>query len=182
MIAIFFLNYHIDTAIFGVLTLLTLWVSRRFIRRKNSRGKFPTSLLTLIVLLVAGGLVFAAYSEKNEREQIRQLVSGLAPTFASELETMGHSKITPETPPDDPAYLAIIEREKAWLKFNPDVADIYTYRRLPDGKIVFIADSETDYNHDGKYEGEREQRTAIGEPYGTPTENTLKALAGQPVL
>ncbi|MFA6288246.1 MAG: ATP-binding protein [Opitutaceae bacterium] len=182
MIAYSFLNYHLDEAVFVALTLVTLWVSRRIIRRRNRRGKFPVLFLVLIVLLVAGGLGFARYAEHNERGQIRRLVAGLAPTFAHELEAMGHGKITPQTPPDDPAYLAVIEREKAWLKFNPDVADIYTYRRLPDGKIVFIADSETDYNHDGKYEGEREQRTAIGEPYETPTKNTLKALAGQPVF
>jgi len=182
MIANFVLTYHLDTAIFVALTLVTLWISRRIIRRKSRHGKFSVKLLILVVVLVAGGLWFAKYSEDNEREQIRQLVSGLAPTFAHELEAMGHSKITLQTPPDDPTYLAIIEREKSWQKFNPDVADIYTYRRLPGGKIVFIVDSETDYNHDGKYEGDREQRTPIGEPYETPTDNTFKALAGQPVF
>jgi len=182
MTAYLFLHYHLDEVIFVTLTLVTLWVSRRIIRRKNTRDKFPVSLLVLIVIIVAGGFWFAKNSEKDERAQIRDLVSGLAPTFANELEAMGHDKITPQTPPDDPIYIAMIEREKIWLKFCPAVADIYTYRRLPGGKIVFIVDSETDYNHDGKYEGEREQRTAIGEPYDTPTENTLKALAGQPVF
>ncbi|MEY4488887.1 MAG: Aerobic respiration control sensor protein ArcB [Verrucomicrobiota bacterium] len=177
-----FINYHLDIAIFVALTLLSFWVSRIVVRRKQVAAKMPLPYFVILAAIVVAGITFARYSDQNERAQIRQLVSGLAPTFAYELESIGHATLTLETPPDDPTYLAIIEREKAWLKFNPNVADIYTYRRLPDGKIVFIADSETDYNHDGKYEGDREQRTDIGEPYKTATENTRKALAGEAVF
>jgi two-component system, sensor histidine kinase len=180
--AYLFLTYHLDGALFTVLSLLALWASRRHIRRNHAEARFPSTLPFLIGLIVVAGLWFADGADNRERTQIRQLVSGLAPTFAYEIETLGHAQLTLDTPPDDPTYLAIIEREKTWLRFNPDVADIYTYRRLTDGRIVFIADSETDYDHNGRYEGEREQRTSIGEPYDTPTANTLKALGGQAVF
>jgi signal transduction histidine kinase len=182
MSAYLFLHYYLDAALFVALTAFTLWVSWQVVRRKGKGAKLPAALLGSVALLVVVGILYSRAAEKTERGQIRQLVAGLAPTLAHELQTLGHESITLETAPDDPAYLAIIQREKDWLKLNPDVADIYTYRRLPDGRIVFIADSETDYNRDGRYEGEREQRTAIGEPYGEPTQNTLKALGGEPVF
>ena len=49
--------------------------------------------------------------------------------------------------------------------------DIYTMRLLPDGKRVFIVDSDTDYNHDGVM-AENETGAAIGEEY----EETDEAL------
>ncbi len=174
-----FIHYHLDVAILLALTLLTLWLSRIAIRRKQADAKLPSGLFALLALILVAGIISSEYAEDDEREQIKELVSGLSPTFAYELQSKGHAKITLETSPDDSTYLDIIEREKAWLKLNPHVADIYTYRRLPDGEIVFIADSETDYNHDGKYEGDREQRTAIGEHYDNPSPETLKALDGE---
>ncbi len=59
------------------------------------------------------------------------------------------------------------------------MADIYTMRRLPDGKIVLIVDAETDYDHNGKFEGSREQRTSIGEEYEKQTPGLLLALKGR---
>lgn len=75
--------------------------------------------------------------------------------------------------------MELIERLKKWASLNPAVADIYTMRRLPDGKIVLMVDAETDYNHDEKYEGSREQRTSIGEEYEKQTPGLLLALKGR---
>ncbi|MBW8782439.1 MAG: response regulator [Verrucomicrobia bacterium] len=182
MPASFILNYRIDTVVFCVLAILILWLGTRFMRHKQRGLRFPPFVFALAAALTAGGAWFAEFSGNLERAQIRQLVSGLAPTFANEMEMLGHAKISLQTPPDDPLYLTLIEREKTWLKLNPFVADIYTYRRLPDGKIVFIVDAETDYDHNGRYDTDREQRTRIGEPYETATANTLLALAGHPVF
>ena len=91
---------------------------------------------------------------------------------------MGHAKVSLTTSPDDPGYLQLIEAEKAWLRANPLVADIYTFRSDDKGKIRLIVDSETDYDHNGVYGGEREQRTAIGEPYEEATDKFHRALRG----
>lgn len=103
----------------------------------------------------------------GERAQTRveDLLRGYAATYAAEMETLGHEHLALNTSPSDKGYLAIIEAEKRWLAANRYIADVYTYRRLPDGKVVLMADSETDYDHNGKIEGEREQRTKIGEVY-----------------
>ena len=78
---------------------------------------------------------------------------------------MGHAKIGPDTAPDDPTYLALIAEEKHWLKVNPAAHDIFTMRKLPDGKVVLLVDSETDYDGDGIISGDNEKRTPIGEVY-----------------
>ncbi|NUN96702.1 MAG: response regulator, partial [Candidatus Omnitrophica bacterium] len=77
-------------------------------------------------------------------------------------------------------YLYLIDTQIGWLERNPLVADIYTFRKRPDGKVVLMVDSETDYNHDGKYEGDREQRTPIGEVYEGLAEPLERAFRGEP--
>jgi len=76
----------------------------------------------------------------------------------------------------------MIEVEKAWLQRNPNVADIYTYRQLADGKFVFIVDSETDYDHNGRYEGPRESRTPIGTPNDSADDFDARAANGEAVF
>src|SRR2546430_16107620 len=93
---------------------------------------------------------------------------------------MGHAKINAGTAADDPAYLTMIEAAKRWLQVNHCVNDIYTLRRRDDGHMALIVDSETDYDHNGKYDAEREQRTAIGEVYEGPLLPTIEtAFSGQ---
>ena len=132
-------------------------------RRRFARLRSATWLLMLAIV----GLGWWTVNEagRNERKRIEAMVGGMAPTYAQTLQAMGHAKISPETSRDDPAYLAMIEAEKRWLKANPAAHDIYTMRKLPDGRKVFIVDSETDYDGNGVFEGEVEERTAIGEEY-----------------
>jgi hypothetical protein len=98
-----------------------------------------------------------------------KMMCGYVPTYAEELARMGHAQLTLETAADDPGYLAMIDAEKRWLAANTSIADIYTFRKRADGKIVLLVDSETDYDRNGSIEGEREQRTAIGEVYEEAT-------------
>ncbi len=54
----------------------------------------------------------------------------MAPTYALELELMGHANLDLRTRLDDPRYLAMIEAEKRWLASNRNVSDIYTFRKM----------------------------------------------------
>ena len=143
------LAWRLDSVLFLASALVALIVSLVVIRRKHAiHTQHPLTLL-LITGIIAAGLAWTEANDRRERTQIRQMVSGLAPTFAHELTALGHASVTLDTPADDPRYLEMIEREKAWLRLNPQVSDIYTYRRAPDGHVVFIVDSETDYDRDG---------------------------------
>ena len=176
------LAWRLDSALFVAAALAAMAASLIVIRRKHAVHSHHPLTLLFITAIIAAGLLWTEASDHRERNQIRKLVSGLAPTFAHELSALGHAAITLDTPADDPRYLEMIEREKAWLRINPQVSDIYTYRRAPDGRIVFIVDSETDYNHDGVYSGENEQRTPIGYPYKTANDKNDRALAGEAIF
>lgn len=178
----YLLHYRIDFAAFLALTLASALVAQHLIRTRARAGRFSARLWLLVVLFAVGGGGLAEYFGNQERTRLQQSVSGLAPTYAYELEHMGHAQITLDTPPDDPRYLAMIEVEKAWLQRNPNVADIYTYRRLADGKFVFIVDSETDYDHNGRYEGPREARTPIGTPNEAVDDFDVRAANGEAVF
>ena len=102
-------------------------------------------------------------------------MEGIAPTYASGLEDLGHWTLPSDAAADDPLYLQMIEAQKRWLRVNPAVADIYTFRRDQEGRWRLIVDSETDYNRDGVYEGVREQRTVIGEPYDEANDELNRA-------
>jgi signal transduction histidine kinase/ActR/RegA family two-component response regulator len=133
-----------------------------------------------IAMLTLAGIAAAEWAGDQRTEQLKIAFSGFAQTYAADLTELGHQDITLETKADDPRYLTLIEAEKRWLKANPLIADVYTFRRDAEGKVRLIVDSETDYDHNGVFEGEREQRTPIGEVYKEATPRFFSALDGHP--
>ena len=131
----------------------------------------------LLIVLVPGWFYVEAAGERAAGN-LERLVSAMAPTYAAELERMGHANIGLQTPPDDPSYLAMIDAEKRWLTANRNVSDIYTFRKRGDD-VVLLVDSETDYDRDGKFAGARESRTAIGEAYPNPIPALERAFADE---
>ena len=162
-------------AMFGLL--------HRWSWRGKRRGAIPLITWLLVLGVLGSGWFFVEASARRERQRMRQMVEGYAPTYAQELGRMGHEQITTKTSPDDPLYWRMIAAEKRWLAVNPSINDIYTFRKLPDGRVALIVDSETDYDRDGRFDGDREQRTAIGEIYEGDLAETLDAvLSGQSVF
>jgi len=107
-------------------------------------------------------------SEKSGKEQslsLQKTIQGFAFTYAQELELMGHSRLGPDTSEDNPLYLKMISAQIRWQKATPLVNDIYTFRKRDDGAVMLWVDSETDYDRNGKIEGDQESRTDIGEEY-----------------
>ncbi|MCC6677997.1 MAG: response regulator [Phycisphaerales bacterium] len=173
-----FFSHHGDYFVFaGVATALLaiyLWASPGSRSVRVIRGLAAV----LVVLVVGAGWFFVNRAGERALEGIRWMVSGYATTYAGEIALMGHDRITMETPPDDPAYLAMIEAEKRWIAANPAIADVYTFKRRPDGRFGLFVDAETDYDRNGRFEGEREQRTVIGEVYDEMDEMIRLAFEG----
>ncbi|HTN75286.1 MAG TPA: ATP-binding protein, partial [Pirellulaceae bacterium] len=130
----------------------------------------------LAVVLVPGWYLVQASGEQ-EADRLRRLIAGYAPIYAEELERLGHARLPDNPSADDPLYLTLLQMEKRWLASNPNVADIYTFRQLPNGQVVMLVDSETDYNRNQQYDGKREGRTPPGEPYPNTTPQLLRAFA-----
>ena len=173
------IHYGLDVWAFALIGLgatagLHLWLKRR------DRGGLTPSVYVGALAIIALAAVVTGLAGRQERNRLRDQLLGFAPTYAAELGIMGHSGVGETTPVDDPTYLKIIAAEKRWLAANPAVADIYTFRKDESGTIRFVVDSETDYDHNGRYEGERESRTAVGEKYDEPLAGWFAALDGVP--
>lgn len=167
---------QIDYVLFVASGMFVFLAVQVFLRRRGV-GVMPPFTAFLIMSIFAAGWWWVRSAGEYERNRLRRMVEGLAPTYAQELHQLGHQTITTETEPDDPIYLNLIEAQIVWQRVNPAVADIYTFGRCDDGRVVLLVDSETDYDRNGRYEGEREMRTQIGEEYDADA-TLLRAFEG----
>ncbi|MCC6172676.1 MAG: hypothetical protein IT481_11675 [Gammaproteobacteria bacterium] len=157
--------------------LLHLWLRRR---SRSSGLPWAVAVAVIGALLAGNWLV-----ERNARQTVEKLeraVMGFAPSYAIEIERLGHARIGSDTPPEDPTYLELIAAQKRWLAANPVVNDIYTFRLIDAENVALIVDSETDYDPNGRFEGERESRTEIGETLELGGELVAEAAAGRGVI
>ncbi len=171
----------LDFCIFAIFLLvgtagISYWLSRH-----------GTKLGALLILwtAIAGSLcvgwVLVEDAGNRERRRLIGHFKGFAPTYARELETMGHEKITLETGKHDPLYLEMIQKQVRWLELNSAIANVYTFRQHATGNQL-IVDSETDYDGDGIFEGDRESRTPIGKIWEKNNELIERARAGESVF
>lgn len=156
-------------ALFG---LLETWL-----RLRTPRGRLPWIVWPTLIILWVTGWFLVFDSGQSESRRIQDSLKGIAPTYAQEIELLDHASITPDTAPDDPTYLRIIEKMKRWLEVNRDISDVYTFRLSGEG-IRLMVDSETDYDRNGKYDQPREQRTKIGKACGPADPSMYRALKG----
>lgn len=152
-----------------------------YLRKKAQRG-FAWWVWVGASAIALACVPIAQSQADSARSRIQHMVEGMGPTYVSELVKHGYLDLSLETAADDPKYLELIELEKTWLALNPSIADIYTMARKPDGKLALLLDSETDYNHNGIYDDDREGRTDIGEIYDEPTASIESALDGTPLF
>ena len=157
-------------ALVSMLVVVALW-------RFMGANHWFALLGTTLVVLTAGAFL-ADRVEDDAHTRIATMMKGFAPTYAKELERLGHWKVDARTAADDPAYLQLIELQKTWLSVNPSVADVYTFRPTGNGDVALIVDSETDYDRNGNYQGDREGRTPIGTVWGAIDGQLEEALAG----
>ncbi len=175
-------QYRVDLILLVFLVGGACLAIRRKLRKKGPQYRIPRNSFLFAALLLLAGSLAAEWAARDRADQLLKIFAGFGPTYASELSRKGHARINLNTAPDDPLYLELIADEKRWLNVNPIIADVYTFRKDDQGRIRLIVDSETDYNHNGIYDGEREQRTPIGEIYAEATPKFYEVLEGKPVF
>ncbi len=163
---------------FVALSLLLFAACQAFTLRAGSQLRVRLVSGVLVVVVLVAGWPVTRSAGQRARTNLVQMLLGYAPTYAAEMQVMGHERLSLATRSDDPDYLRMIEGEKRWLSVNPSANDIYTYQRDSAGIVRLIVDSETDYDHNGRYEGERESRTSIGEVYPDTTASLAAAFRG----
>ena len=171
------IDYQLDFLSFAACCLLGLFALRCFGKRcqRENTAYRVCCALTGVVLLFGYSYVHSVDAE--QRCNLINHMSAFATTYSGEMEKLGHASVPNNVSPDDPHYLQLIAAQYRWLLANTLVSDIYTMRRTSDGKTLLLIDSETDYDHSGTIDDDREQRTSPGEEYeGFGSENPLQAI------
>ncbi len=156
---------------------LGLWLHRT--------GRFaavPRMFWLLLLVVMGGGWWTVDRLGRDAQTTIRRQIELLVPYYVQEMQQTGHARLSDSPAPGDPLYEKLLQMEINWLKLNPGIADIYTFRRRADGAIFLLVDSETDYDHNGRIEGDTEQRTAPGEIYDGLTSGLIQAFRGETVF
>lgn len=145
---------------------VTLFLVYRFNRYQNLvYKKKPFSRNEVVLFLVSSGLLLVLLTQLSLDKKAQDLESNLG-VVAESLKQFKHYQLNKESLANDVNYLKIIEIEKEWLRASKSTFDdVYTLKLDENNNKYFVADSETDYDSNGTYDDEREERTAIGEIY-----------------
>lgn len=155
---------QLDYILFLVCSMTTIMLISYIFNKKFQVNIFNKKIIFLTFLICSIGYLWVNHQgEKVWNNQINQLKT-MMPTYADAIKELGHESISSQTPESDPKYLILIEQQKKWLSLNSQLNDIYTLKTIGTENVL-VVDSETDYDHNGKYEGDREARTNIAEPY-----------------
>ena len=181
------IDYQLDLLAFAVCSGMCLALLMRLVKRCE-REKTPflvSCILTGFVLVFGYHYVYLV--DTDQRCNLINHMSAFATTYAGETEKLNHVSLSNNVRPSNPQYLTLVDAQKRWLQANLLVSDIYTLRRTESGKILILVDSETDYDHNGRIEGDREQRTKPGEEYSGFTSGrqfaaVQKAFSGEPAF
>ena len=173
------LSANVDYLSFATLVAVLYGGLAFWLRRQGCRAGLPAATLVLLAAVLGGGWFLTGRAGRAASAGTRQKIEALLPVYAREFQRLGHAQVPTNCAPDNPVYLQLIQTQISWLNFNPFIADIYTFRPTANGGLAVVVDSETDYDHNGRYEGAREQRTVPGTLIISRTPARDLALAGQ---
>lgn len=172
-----FASSQIDYLVFVVTTVVVFALLGLALRKWRYWARLPRPTWFIVITVMVVGWWPVEEAGHAERMEIESVVTAMAPVYAKELSRAGHALLDPTTPADDPVRRRIVQLLDEWMAQNPMANDIYTMRKLPDGRQIFIADGDTDYNHDGHI-SENEKGAEAGEIYTHVEPGLTKALEG----
>jgi signal transduction histidine kinase len=177
-----------------LLTNYTLWIAYTaalstalvglylWLRLKQSIRWPLITLIPIYLGLLVTSFLTTRDARNKELEHFERSLNGYAPMFARVSEDAGIEHITLDSSPNNPTYLKLISLYKNWTNTNLNIADVYTITKDAQGQWHYLIDAETDYDHNGQLEGDREQRTEIGEDYSGTVDQLERSLNGAVVF
>ncbi|WP_031206074.1 bifunctional diguanylate cyclase/phosphodiesterase [Geobacillus sp. A8] len=118
---------------------------------------------TVSLLFLGAGMIYIHYAEKQEHREYEEAAKQIAGMIAGDLAAMGHERLD-ERAEHLPAYhmvMAVLER---WQHYGR-VLSVYTLKKNERGELYFVAAPATDYNWNGRIDGEKEQAVPPGAVY-----------------
>ncbi|OQP16607.1 putative bifunctional diguanylate cyclase/phosphodiesterase [Geobacillus zalihae] len=118
---------------------------------------------TVSLLFLGAGMIYIHYAEKQEHREYEEAAKQIAGMIAGDLAAMGHERLD-ERAEHLPAYhmvMAVLER---WQHYGR-VLSVYTLKKNEHGELYFVAAPATDYNRNGRIDGEKEQAVPPGTVY-----------------
>ncbi len=90
-------------------------------------------------MITCGGLLAEA-ANQHEFERLQKVLANWVPTFAKELEVAGHEELAIGDQSSE-RFKALVAMQHRWAETNPTVAQIQTFRKSEDGKLVQVVSS-----------------------------------------
>ncbi|KEO81774.1 putative bifunctional diguanylate cyclase/phosphodiesterase [Tumebacillus flagellatus] len=181
-------DYLVFIVIVGAFFLTVELIMHRYMRsvgltkevygEKFTMGRAPMNAMVVVFSILTVGWFLVQDSGAKQAAANQHMVEGIAPTFAYELQKMGHEQMRIATPELDPIYREILMTVSQWLTINPEIERIYTLRKLPDGENYYVIAPETDGGN-AQYHRQPKKRTPIGQLYTLQSEELEAAFNGQ---
>src|SRR5438552_19104001 len=110
------LNYRLDVLAFSAVLMIAMLGVHIWLHRRERAGRVPLQAWLLLTGIMVAGAIAAEIAGEHERHRLRDMLQGIAPTYAQEMTRMGHADLPFNCAADDPRYLAIIDAEIRWEK------------------------------------------------------------------
>ena len=140
-----FQHYHLgEIWDFGLLALLVigqLFLLWRTILCRVSTRPFRWWTVGIGMTFLVGSWFLIEQSGKNERDRDRVWMEGEALDFSHELEQAGHAELSSSPKTDGAKYQGLLETAKHWLKTNPRLIEVYTFRLRPEGTALVLLEA-----------------------------------------
>src|SRR5438045_23174 len=101
------INWRLDAFGFALLSFASALAIQWWVRRRHQAPGFSAWMWSMLTATVVLGAALAERTGQVERDQMRSMLEGFAPTYAAELARLGHARVNFNTAADDPNYLAL---------------------------------------------------------------------------
>ena len=157
--------------IFVVLALAGFAVLSRWLRRPGVPHWVFRAIKAGVAIILLGGYLGMEWAVQRQHTITSAVLMSFAATYAREAERLGHGEIFTGPSLNEARYDHLIDAQKDWMTANKELGRIYTLRKLADGGIVFVTNTE------------RGHQASPGEPYrGGLREKIERALTGESLL
>ena len=132
---------RLDTVCFGVIGTLGALACWRFLRTREAAKEMSCGWWFAAAGIVLLGVVGSERSSLRRQATLGEALSAFAPTYAREMERLGHAQLTAVTSPGDPARAAILAAARDWNALNRTLGELFTFRAGPNDQIQLIVDA-----------------------------------------